>query len=149
MDALARLTPATADVLDALLSEATPLWGLLIVKRTGRPAGSVYPILERLERSEWVVSAWEPDSARSGPRRRLYELTPDGAVAAAAAVSRVRARETASASRPGAASARLARVVAALRTDGSEQRMRVAAAPGRWPDARAGRVRIAEEGAGA
>jgi hypothetical protein len=84
---LPRITPATADVLAGLLAAASPTWGLRIVKGTGRPPGSVYPILERLEALGWVNSAWEDDPARSGPRRRLYELTDGGAVAAAAAVA--------------------------------------------------------------
>jgi DNA-binding PadR family transcriptional regulator len=61
---------------------------MLVIKRTARPAGSVYPILERLEGAGWVASIWEPDTERSGPRRRLYELTHDGATAAQAAVAR-------------------------------------------------------------
>ena len=92
MESLPRLTPATADVLAHLLSSREPLWGLRIVKVTGRPAGSVYPILERLERLGWVSSEWEADTERTGPRRRLYELTRDGATAAPGAVQRVRNR---------------------------------------------------------
>jgi PadR family transcriptional regulator, regulatory protein PadR len=84
---LPRITPATADVLAGLLAAPSPTWGLRIVKGTGRPPGSVYPILERLEALGWVQSAWEDDPSRSGPRRRLYELTDGGAVAAAAAVA--------------------------------------------------------------
>lgn len=89
MEPLNRLTPATADVLHALLGAGQPLWGLRIVNETGRPAGSVYPILERLERLGWVASAWEDDPARSGPRRRLYELTADGVPAARSVIARV------------------------------------------------------------
>lgn len=92
MEPLARLTPATVDVLTALLSAGGPVWGLLLVRETGRPAGSVYPILERLERLGWTRSQWETDTERAGPRRRLYELTGEGAVAAAAAVRRTQAR---------------------------------------------------------
>ncbi len=88
MEPLSRLTPATLDVLAALLGEPESIWGLRIVGLTSRPAGSVYPILERLERAGWVDSAWEDDPARSGPRRRLYRLTADGVEAARAAVSR-------------------------------------------------------------
>lgn len=90
MEALTRLTPATADVLAALLDAAEPTWGLRIVRAAGRPTGSVYPILERLERAGWLSSVWEDDPERTGPRRRLYELTADGAVAAREAVTRVR-----------------------------------------------------------
>jgi hypothetical protein len=85
MQPLKRVTPATVDVLEVLVGEPEPVWGLLVVSRTGRPAGSVYPILERLESNEWVTSEWEVDGHRSGPRRRLYRLTPEGLVAARAA----------------------------------------------------------------
>lgn len=92
MEPLSRITPATADVLAALLGEREATWGLRLVKRTGRPAGSVYPILERLERQGWVRSEWEEDPGRSGPRRRLYRLTDGGAEAASAAIAHARAR---------------------------------------------------------
>lgn len=59
-----------------------PQWGLALIRRTGRPSGTVYPALARLERAGWVVSSWEDDDARTGPRRRLYRLTDDGAPAA-------------------------------------------------------------------
>ncbi|MFC7624273.1 PadR family transcriptional regulator [Microlunatus sp. GCM10028923] len=93
MEPLPRLTPATIDVLTVLLDEPAQVWGLAIVKASQRPAGSVYPILERLERLGWVTSVWETDDARPGPRRRYYALTPDGRVAAIAAVARMRAKE--------------------------------------------------------
>jgi len=79
---LSRVTDATLDVLEALIDSVDPVWGLRLVKSTGRPAGSVYPILERLERTGWVESAWDEDAARSGPRRRLYRVTTDGAAQA-------------------------------------------------------------------
>lgn len=91
MEPLSRVTAATLDVIDALAASQQPLWGLRIVKSTTRPAGSVYPILERLERLGWVTSEWEDDPARTGPRRRLYELTTDGAAAAPALISAQRA----------------------------------------------------------
>ncbi len=84
MEKLARVTAATLDVLEALLDAPDSVWGLRIVTLTGRPAGSVYPILERLERAGWAESEWEDDPARSGPRRRLYRLTAGGAEAARA-----------------------------------------------------------------
>ena len=82
MLALGRVTPATLDVLEALLDAVDPVWGLRLVKATGRPAGSVYPILERLERAGWVKSAWDEYDSRSGPRRRLYRVTAEGAAQA-------------------------------------------------------------------
>lgn len=92
MEPLSRITPATIDVLAVLTSSSEPTWGLLVIKSSGRPAGTVYPILERLERSGWLTSAWEEDDSRVGPRRRLYELTSDGAIAARSAVAQFAAR---------------------------------------------------------
>jgi PadR family transcriptional regulator len=73
-----RRTPATLAVLAELSNATGPIWGLQMVRDTGRPAGSVYPILARLEEAGWVESAWETDQAHSGPRRRYYTLTDDG-----------------------------------------------------------------------
>lgn len=73
-----RLTPAMLDVLGCLCSEGEPVWGLRVSVRTGRPTGTVYPLLERLERSGFVGSCWEDAPERTGPRRRLYVLTEDG-----------------------------------------------------------------------
>jgi PadR family transcriptional regulator PadR len=92
MQPLSRITAATIDVLSILESSTSPAWGLAVIKATGRPAGSVYPILERLEASGWVTSSWEENDERTGPRRRYYELTADGATAARSAISSFRAR---------------------------------------------------------
>lgn len=101
MKPLGRMTPATADVLEVLLNAGDPVWGLRIVKATGRPAGSVYPILERLERLGWATSQWDEDTHRTGPRRRLYLLSDGAKSSALTVVARVRdvqARLTAQAS---------------------------------------------------
>ena len=88
MEPLSRITAATVDVLVGLLDGGSDgTWGLEVIKKSGRPPGTVYPILGRLERAGWVESRWEDDDARPGPRRRLYQLTPDGAHAARAAVA--------------------------------------------------------------
>ena len=92
MQPLSRITAATIDVLSVLDQSAQPSWGLAIIKSSGRPAGSVYPILERLEASGWVTSSWEENDERTGPRRRYYELTADGATAARSTISSFRAR---------------------------------------------------------
>ncbi|WOH19280.1 helix-turn-helix transcriptional regulator [Paenarthrobacter sp. GOM3] len=73
MESLGRVTPATALVLGALLS-AESVWGLQIVKDTGKKPGTVYPILERLEAAGWVQGEWETAEDRKGPRRRYYRL---------------------------------------------------------------------------
>jgi DNA-binding PadR family transcriptional regulator len=83
------VTPATVDVLAALLGSGEATWGLRLVGETGRPAGSVYPILARLEDGGWVESHWD-ESGDRGPRRRLYELTAHGREGAAALVASAR-----------------------------------------------------------
>ena len=98
MQPLTRITAATVDVLSVLLDTGEPAWGLLVIKSSGRPAGSVYPILERLESSGWVTSSWEDDPSRVGPRRRYYELTAEGATAARATVTAFAAKHAASSS---------------------------------------------------
>ena len=102
------MTAATADVLRALLDggqqDGGGVWGLLIVRSTGRPSGTVYPILERLEGAGWVTSSWESDTGRSGPRRRLYALGAEGREAAVGALARMAAEDSrrARATTPGA-----------------------------------------------
>jgi PadR family transcriptional regulator PadR len=86
MEPLSRVTAATIDVLRVLDDANESCWGLQVIKSSGRPAGSVYPILERLESIGWVRSFWETDDSRSGPRRRYYELTDGGAEAATSAI---------------------------------------------------------------
>jgi PadR family transcriptional regulator, regulatory protein PadR len=88
VDPLARLGRATVDVLAVLVDADEPLWGLELIKATGRPSGTVYPLLDRLERAGWAVSTWDDDVMRPGPRRRVYRLTPEGAQAAREALAR-------------------------------------------------------------
>lgn len=105
MESLSRITPATVDVL-AVLSEAdSACWGLQVIKQSGRPAGSVYPILERLESIGWLSSSWETDVDRPGPRRRYYELTEGGASAASETVANFRRKIVTSQVRPATSSA--------------------------------------------
>ncbi|WP_051275046.1 PadR family transcriptional regulator [Cellulomonas sp. URHD0024] len=71
-----RLTPALRGVLGCFLAAEAEVWGLLVAKQTGRPTGTIYPLLERLEREGFVRSRWGEDAP--GARRRLYTLTPEG-----------------------------------------------------------------------
>ena len=98
MQPLSRITPATVDVLEVLENSTGPCWGMLVITSSGRPAGSVYPILERLEQAGWATSSWEEDESRPGPRRRYYELTEGGADAARTAIAGFRARAGSAAS---------------------------------------------------
>jgi len=75
-----RLTPATKDILYQLYCATEDVWGLQLSRRAERPTGTVYPLLDRLEREGFVQSRWDDDSRRAGPRRRLYVLTPAGHV---------------------------------------------------------------------
>ncbi|MEH1014754.1 helix-turn-helix transcriptional regulator [Micromonospora sp. CPCC 206060] len=99
MEPLARVGRATVDVLAVLVEEDRPRWGLEIIKLTGRPTGTVYPLLDRLERAGWVTSHWDEDSHRRGPRRRMYRLTTDGATEARRLCARAAAADRA-ATRP-------------------------------------------------
>lgn len=82
MDTLPRVTPATLDVLEVLLSPDDELYGYQIARNAGRKTGVVYPILDRLTGAGWVESWWEDAPDGRGPRRRFYQLTPDGLIAA-------------------------------------------------------------------
>ncbi len=67
-------------------------YGLDIVARTALPSGTVYPTLGRLKKSGLVKARWEDQrvAEREGrPRRRYYELTPEGSSALAAGAARV------------------------------------------------------------
>ena len=82
-------------------------YGLDIVTHTGMPSGTVYPTLGRLKKSGLVASRWEDQriADREGrPRRRYYELTPDGAQALARGIERL--ADTAADLAPQAASGR-------------------------------------------
>jgi PadR family transcriptional regulator PadR len=87
MAAIQRVTEPTVAVLRVLIGTVEPIWGLRVIKSTGLKAGSVYPILGRLEEGGWLVGEWESAEERSGPRRRLYRLTSDGRREAAAVVA--------------------------------------------------------------
>ena len=78
MSTYLRLTPALRDVLACLFDATEEIWGLRVSTASGRPTGTVYPLLERLEREQLVCSRWEMDRDRPGPRRRLYALTDEG-----------------------------------------------------------------------
>jgi DNA-binding PadR family transcriptional regulator len=88
---LSRVTPATLDVLEVLLDGDVEPYGLAIAKKAGLATGSVFPILARLERIGWATSAWE-DTDRPGPRRRLYQFTPEGMAGARTLLARRRGR---------------------------------------------------------
>jgi DNA-binding PadR family transcriptional regulator len=80
-----RVTTAVATVLVALLEQPTAdRYGLELIRASGYPSGTLYPILLRLQRAGWLEAHWEDiDPVAAGrPARRYYRLTPDGTVAA-------------------------------------------------------------------
>ena len=97
------MTAATVDVLRVLVGAGEPVWGLRVIKGSARPAGTVYPALDRLEESGWLRSWWEVDEDRPGPRRRYYELTGEGAQAASRVIAKFDAKPGAVRSRPAGA----------------------------------------------
>lgn len=88
-----RVTAPLLDVLEVLLeASGGDVHGWMIMKATGRGGPTVYKILERLTEMGWITARWEePAEELTRPRRRLYELTGDGAA---------RARELLHARRP-------------------------------------------------
>jgi PadR family transcriptional regulator, regulatory protein PadR len=72
-----RLTKPTLAVLDVLLAADPddPVWGFRICEEADLGSGSVYPILERLERVGWLSGSWEDPPPAGRPRRRFYTLS--------------------------------------------------------------------------
>ena len=80
-----RITAAVAKVLAAFLADPTAdRYGLDLMRATGQPSGTLYPVLLRLQRAGWVAATWEDiDPVAAGrPARRYYRLTPEGLEAA-------------------------------------------------------------------
>ena len=76
------MTLQTLAVLRVLLEQpAAKRYGLEIAKQAGLTTGTIYPILARLERAGWLISAWEEidPAAEERPARRYYRLSTSGA----------------------------------------------------------------------
>ena len=90
-----RPSPQTAAVLRAL-AESGNSWshGYDLCGRLGLKAGTVYPILRRIEEEGLVRARWEKESEarrEQRPARRYYELTPAGVTRLGEARARFRA----------------------------------------------------------
>jgi PadR family transcriptional regulator PadR len=73
-------------------------YGFDIMDVTGIPSGTVYPALNRLERSGLLRSRWEPARVAHGekrPPRRYYRVTAAGAEALEEALALLRRLERA------------------------------------------------------
>ncbi|MGW5259659.1 PadR family transcriptional regulator [Microbispora sp. NPDC004025] len=80
------VTPKMAQILKVFLEDIDqPRYGFELMQLTGQPSGTTYPILATLERAGWIKSSPEDiDPKEAGRRaRRIYTLTPDGAIMAA------------------------------------------------------------------
>lgn len=56
-------------------------FGLDIIRATGLPSGTVYPVLRRFQRQALILGQWEADATarhEGRPARRYYELTARG-----------------------------------------------------------------------
>jgi PadR family transcriptional regulator, regulatory protein PadR len=97
-----RITVPVARVLSAFLGDPrVDRYGLDLMGDTGLPSGTLYPILQRLQRAGWVDAHWEEiDPVASGrPARRYYRLTPDGIAAARQALAELHAQTSPAQSR--------------------------------------------------
>lgn len=88
MTGLVRVTAPLLDVLEILLrafEDGVEVHGWAIMKAAKRSGPTVYGVVDRLEDAGWIVGWWESENPEPNkPRRRLYRLTPNGAVEARA-----------------------------------------------------------------
>lgn len=71
-----RLSRQTLAVLEALLTNPGE-WhhGYSLSQHTGIPSGTLYPILMRLEKLDWLETQWEATQTPGRPPRHLYRLS--------------------------------------------------------------------------
>ncbi|MEH1168355.1 PadR family transcriptional regulator [Micromonospora sp. CPCC 205539] len=89
-----RITIPVAKVLAALLAEPdAERYGLDLMRMTGLPSGTLYPVLHRLRAAGWLTADWEAiDPVEAGrPARRYYRLTAEGVAEARTALADLRA----------------------------------------------------------
>lgn len=70
-------SPQTLAILSALAG-ADWLYGLELAERTGLKAGSLYPILIRLDERALVESRWLEATTPGRPPRHAYRILPAG-----------------------------------------------------------------------
>lgn len=72
------LTPKMATVIKVFLEDPQqPRYGFELMRRTKQPSGTLYPILARLERADWLIGGREDIDPRAEgrPPRRTYRIT--------------------------------------------------------------------------
>lgn len=85
-----RITVPVAKVLAAFLADPTEhRYGLELMAEAELASGTLYPILNRLQKAGWVEAHWEDiDPVKAGrPARRYYQLTAEGVIRAQAAIA--------------------------------------------------------------
>jgi PadR family transcriptional regulator, regulatory protein PadR len=73
-----RVSAQTLNLLQALLVPPGE-WhhGYALSQATGLASGTLYPILMRLEKSQWLETKWEQPGKAGRPPRHLYRLTAE------------------------------------------------------------------------
>ena len=84
-----RLSPQSLEVLLALAAEPTR-WrhGYDLGQELGLKAGSLYPILIRLDERRLLESTWEDQPPQGRPPRHMYRIRPGGLEAIKVALAR-------------------------------------------------------------
>jgi DNA-binding PadR family transcriptional regulator len=80
-----QITTTVAKVLRVFLDDVgEPRYGFELMRLTGLPSGTLYPVLARLESAGWLTSRREEvDPAAAGrPARRMYLISHSAAQAA-------------------------------------------------------------------
>lgn len=70
-----------------LRSPETPRYGYELMQRSGIKSGSLYPVLGRFEKLDWITGTMEA-SIDGRPPRRVYRVNPDGMAGAQEALDR-------------------------------------------------------------
>ncbi|MFC4150598.1 PadR family transcriptional regulator [Micromonospora mangrovi] len=99
-----RMTVPVAKVLSALLADPdSERYGLDLMKLTGLPSGTLYPVLQRLREAGWLTADWEEvePTAVGRPARRYYRLTAQGVRDARQALAELRALDPGGRPAPG------------------------------------------------
>jgi len=90
------MTTTTWKVLDALINAGPDdlMFGLRICDETDLGSGTVYPVLDRLDRAGWVSRRWESEQPVGRPKRCYYTLTNTGRAGYEHAIARRAAQRT-------------------------------------------------------
>jgi DNA-binding PadR family transcriptional regulator len=76
-----------------LLRPAHWTHGYVLSQQTGLASGTLYPILMRLEKMQWLDTRWEEPGNSGRPPRHLYRLTPQARAWAREELAEARAQK--------------------------------------------------------